>query len=63
MRALYVQLPEPARDALLRLALRQYRHPRDQASVLLIDGLRRAGLLTPESEGTREREVVDATSH
>ena len=61
MRALYVQLPEPARDALLQLALREYRHPRDQAAVLLLDGLRRAGLLTREAKRGAQREVVDAT--
>lgn len=49
----YIRLPSSARDALLQLALREYRHPRDQAAILLLDSLRRAGAL-PEEPDTRE---------
>jgi hypothetical protein len=44
-RSLYVPIPEDARRALLDLAERQYRHPKDQARLLIEDGLRRAGML------------------
>jgi hypothetical protein len=40
-----VVLPEPAREALVDLAVREYRDPRDQAAVLVLEGLRRRRLL------------------
>ena len=40
-----VVLPEPAREALVDLAEREYRDPRDQAAVLVLEGLRRRGLV------------------
>jgi len=42
-----VILPEPAREALVDLAEREYRDPRDQAAVLVLEGLRRRGLVPP----------------
>jgi hypothetical protein len=48
--AVYVPLPGGAPDALRRLARREHRHPRDQALVLVLDGLRRAGELDEHSE-------------
>jgi hypothetical protein len=34
------------RRALAELSLREYREPADQAAYLIVDGLRRAGMLT-----------------
>jgi hypothetical protein len=48
--AVYVPLPGGAPDALRRLARREHRHPRDQALVLVLEGLRRAGELDEQSE-------------
>ncbi len=44
MRAIYIAIPEQAAEQLRVLATREYRSPRQQAAILLIDGLRRAGL-------------------
>jgi hypothetical protein len=44
MRSIYIALPEQAADQLRVLATREYRSPRQQAAILLIEGLRRAGL-------------------
>ena len=44
-RNIYVPLSDPAREALYELAEREWRHPKEQASKLLIEGLRRAGVL------------------
>ena len=44
MRAIYVALPEGAADRLRELARRELRDPREQATWLILDGLRRAGL-------------------
>lgn len=35
MRKVYVKLTEPARDALVQLALAERRHPADQAALML----------------------------
>ena len=43
--AVYVPLAAAAAEGLRRLARRERRHPRDQAVVLLLDGLHRAGVL------------------
>ena len=48
--ALYVPLPQEAASALRNLARREYRHPREQAVVLVLDGLRRAGALAPSPQ-------------
>ena len=49
MRALYVPIPdERARRALIELAEREFRDPRDQAALLVVEGLRRAGALTDD---------------
>ena len=45
MRAIYVPLAEPVRQALNDLAEREYRDPRDQATKLISDALRQAGAL------------------
>ena len=60
-RSIYVPLPTPAREALYELADREWRHPKEQASKMLVEALQRAGALpsdntlTPDS---REPEAV-----
>jgi hypothetical protein len=49
-RNLYVPLPEPARAALYELAEREWRHPKDQAAMLLTDALRRSGALVDDDQ-------------
>jgi hypothetical protein len=44
MRAIYVPLPEAAADRLRELARRELRDPREQATWLILAGLRAAGL-------------------
>lgn len=44
MRSIYVPLPEGAADRLRELARRELRDPKEQATWLILDGLRRAGL-------------------
>jgi hypothetical protein len=44
MRAIYVPLPEGAADRLRELARRELRDPKSQATYLILDGLKRAGL-------------------
>jgi len=51
VRAIYVPLSEPIRRALNDLAEREYRDPRDQATMMLADALRKAGAL-PEDRST-----------
>jgi len=52
-RAIYLPLPGDVRDALFRLAEQEWRHPKDQATLLLTDALRRRGLL-PAQHGATE---------
>lgn len=56
VRAIYVPLPEGAADRLRELAQRELRDPKSQATVLILDGLRRAGL--PVVLDTRERSAL-----
>lgn len=42
MRAIYVPLPEEAAELLRELARSEYRGTKEQAAVLILDGLRRA---------------------
>lgn len=44
MRNIYVPLPEPAVEQLRALANREYRGAKEQATVLILEGLSRAGL-------------------
>ncbi len=51
------------RHALGELAIREYREPDDQAAYLIVDGLRRAGILTEERSAalttdSRELEAI-----
>lgn len=58
MRSIYIAIPEQAADQLRTLAAREYRSPRQQAAVLLVEGLRRAGLSVDLE--TRERAELKA---
>ncbi len=48
---LYVPLPSEARAGLIQLARRELRHPRQQAALLILEGLRRHEVLTETGEG------------
>ena len=50
MRNLYVPLPEGAIERLRELAAREFRGTKEQATVLIIDGLRRSGLPIDEND-------------
>lgn len=45
MRRIQVPVTDPMRRALVNLAEREYRDPRDQAAILIAEGLRRVGAL------------------
>jgi hypothetical protein len=49
-RALYLPLPSDVREALFREAEREWRHPKDQAALLLIEALRARGLLLADPQ-------------
>ena len=55
-RSIYVPLPTPAREALYELAEREWRHPKEQASKLLVEALQRAGALPTDDRLTDSRE-------
>ncbi len=57
MRCIYVPLPEEAADPLRELARRELRTPRAQACVLILEGLRRAGM----DPGLRSEEGEEPT--
>jgi hypothetical protein len=44
MRSIYIAIPDDAADKLRELARREFRAPRQQAAVLVLAGLRHAGL-------------------
>lgn len=48
-----VPLPGDAVEALVDLAVREWRNPRDQAAMFVIEGLRRAGAL-PEQNNQKQ---------
>jgi hypothetical protein len=52
MTSIYVPLPTRVADLLVQLALDEMRHPRQQAAVLIVEGLRSRNLLT-EGSGRR----------
>jgi hypothetical protein len=54
VRNLYVPLPEPAIERLRELARRELRDPKSQATVLILDGLRRAGFDSESSPRGRD---------
>jgi hypothetical protein len=57
VRSIYVPLPEGTTDRLVELARREMRDPKAQAAVLILDGLRRAGLAVDIE--TRERAALE----
>lgn len=44
MRSLNIAIPDEAATKLAELAAREFRRPKEQAALLIVDGLRRAGL-------------------
>ncbi len=44
MRSIYIAVPADAADKLRELAQREFRAPRQQAAILVLAGLKRAGL-------------------
>jgi hypothetical protein len=54
MRSVYVRLPETARKALFDLAEVEWRDPKDQGGLLVVEALRQRGVLPPEPVVTRE---------
>ena len=61
MRTLNVPLPDDATERLRELAQREFRGPREQASWLILDGLRRAGLDVDKSTPRRARRQAAAS--
>jgi hypothetical protein len=60
MRRIYVPVTDPeARRALVNLAGREMRDPRDQAAYLILEGLRRVGAL-PELKTAAGRQPASA---
>jgi hypothetical protein len=51
-RSVNVPLSDPAIRQLAELARREYRGPREQAAVLILEGLRRAGMSVEGAPGT-----------
>jgi hypothetical protein len=49
---IYVKLPSDAADALIRVANREWRHPKEQAALFIVEGLRRDGALPSEQADT-----------
>lgn len=49
MRSIYIAIPDDAADKLRELARREFRAPRQQAAVLVLEGLKNAGL-DPDEE-------------
>ena len=56
MRNVYVPLRPDALAALIELARREYRDPKAQAAMLILDGLRRAGF--PVDVSPRDRAAM-----
>jgi hypothetical protein len=59
-RAIYVPLPGDASERLYELAQREHRRTREQALVLLLDGLQRAGMEPLEEARTRPEAAMAA---
>jgi hypothetical protein len=56
----YVSLPSNAAEALRELARREFRHPRDQAQKLLVEGLRQAGALPADQQDAPDHPTAAA---
>lgn len=57
MRSIYIAIPDDAADKLRELARRELRAPRQQAAILVLAGLERAGL---DSEPSLEKRAEQA---
>lgn len=55
MRSIYIAIPDEAADQLRELARREFRAPRQQAAILVLEGLERAGL----DQGERLNRLVE----
>jgi hypothetical protein len=51
-RSFYVPLAGNAAEALRELSRREFRHPREQAALFVVEGLRRAGALPSDQADT-----------
>jgi hypothetical protein len=60
MRSIYIAIPDDAADKLRELARREFRAPRQQAAVLVLAGLRNAGL-DPDERPENPIELSDAS--
>lgn len=59
MHSIYIAIPDDAADRLRELARREFRAPRQQAAILVLEGLERARLAPERStEGRAERLVA-----
>jgi hypothetical protein len=59
MHSIYIAIPDDAADRLRELARREFRAPRQQAAILVLEGLERAKLAPePSPEGRAERLVA-----
>ena len=52
MSRIVISLTPSESDALLQMAEREYRHPRDQAALIIRNELERAGLLPVDASAT-----------
>jgi hypothetical protein len=52
-----IRLPNPAKVALGRLAIREFRDPAAQAAVIIVEHLRDLGLLSEDSQKPSEDQV------
>ncbi len=61
MPRMYLVLPNEEHQALCDLALREWRDPREQATYMIAEGLKRAGVLSEDAEtvtGSRDPEAA-----
>lgn len=58
MKSITLAIPEPAAEKLADLARRQYRAPRQQAAVMLIEAIERAVATPPTSVNRRQHDVA-----
>ncbi len=58
MRSIYIAIPDDAADRLRELARREFRAPRQQAAILVLEGLERARLGSDPSPEENPARVV-----
>ncbi len=61
-RGIYIPLPDPEREALISLADREWRQPREQAAKILSDALRVAGALPADNTPTTGMRELEAAA-